>query len=110
MAKSKQANTKSERETERKAKRRESRNNGGGGTIDRSRVDIETKTKLRIGLWSGCGFAMEERKRLETAEQVSTGTRDLDAVEIQESSEEEGGQIGQIWSVRMDKGNEEGPG
>ena len=53
---------------------------------------------------------MEERKRLETAEQVSTGTRDLDAVEIQESSEEEGGQIGQIWSVRMDKGNEEGPG
>ena len=36
-----------------------------------------------------CGFATEERKRLEIDEQV--GKRDLDMVGVQESWEKEGG-------------------
>ena len=49
-----------------------------------------------------CGFAAEERKRLEIVEQVSN--RDLDIVGIQESWEKEGGgNRMQSWRVRMDR-------
>ena len=40
------------------------------GTIDESRVHSLAKKKLRIGLWNVCGFATEERRRPEIAEQV----------------------------------------
>ena len=50
----------------RKAKRRESkRSDDEEPTIGRSRLDSETKRKLRIGSCNVCGFATEERQRLE---------------------------------------------
>ena len=65
--------------------------------------------KLRVGSWNACGFATEERKRLELAEQVSK--RDLDVVGIEDSWEKEGGRSGmQSWKVRMDRNKEEGTG
>ena len=77
----------------RKTQTRDNRSsNDGEGTIDKSRVDRETKKKMRIGSWNVCGFATDQRKRLEIAEQVSK--RDLDIVGIQESWEKEGGEIG----------------
>ena len=77
----------------RKTQTRDNRSsNDGEGTIDKSRVDRDTKKKMRIGSWNVCGFATDQRKRLEIAEQVSK--RDLDIVGIQESWEKEGGEIG----------------
>ena len=59
-----------------KGKRREGRStNDGEGTTDKSRVDSATKKNIRTGSWNVCGFATEERKRLEIIEQVSK--RDL---------------------------------
>ena len=55
-------------------------------------MDSETKKVLRIGSWNVCGFATEERKRLEIDEQGSK--RNLDIVGIQQSWEKEGGEIG----------------
>ena len=59
------------------------------GTLDKSRVHSQAKKKLRTESWNACGFAAEERRRLEVVEQVSN--RDLDVVGIQESWEKEGG-------------------
>ena len=65
----------------RKTQTRDNRSsNDGEGTTDKSRVDRDTKKKMRIGSWNVCGFATDQRKRLEIAEQVSK--RDLDIVGI----------------------------
>ena len=72
-------------------------------------MDSETKKKVRIRSWGVAGFATEERKRLETAEQVSK--RDRHIVGLHESLEKEGGggRI-QSWRVRMDREKEERTG
>ena len=91
------------------AQRRDDRNtrsDNGEGT-GKTRADSETKKRLRIGSWNVCGFATEERKRIEIVEQVSK--RDLDIVGIQESWEKEGGgDRMQSWRVRMDREEQEG--
>ncbi|MEP1953908.1 MAG: hypothetical protein ABJJ26_03130, partial [Algoriphagus sp.] len=61
----------------------------------------------RIGSWNVCGFATEERKRIEITEQVSIS--DVDIVGIQESWEKEGGEIGSkvgedAWIGKTKKG------
>ena len=72
---------------------RENRNNKDGeGTIDKSGVDSQAKRKQILGSWNVCGFAAEERKRLEIVEQVSN--RDLNIVGIQELWKKERGRIG----------------
>ena len=47
------------------------RSYNGAGTTNMKRVDSETKKRLRVGSWNVCGFAMEERRRMESAEQIS---------------------------------------
>ena len=47
---------------------------------------------MRIGSWNVWGFATDERKRIEIAQQVRK--RDLDIVGVQESWEKEGAEIG----------------
>ena len=55
-------------------------------------MDSKKKNQLRIGSCNVCGFATEERQRLEKDEQVSK--RDVDLVGIKESWEKERGEIG----------------
>ena len=47
------------------------RSDNGEGSTGKTRADSETKKRLRIGSWNVCGFATEERKMIEIAEQVS---------------------------------------
>ena len=62
-----------------RAGRRENRSsNEGERTIDKSRLDSETKKEAENRSWNVCEFATEERKRLEIVEQVTK--RDLDIV------------------------------
>ena len=78
-------------------------------STDKSSVDSQSNKKLRIGSWNVCGFAAEERKRLEIVEQVRS--RDLDTVRIQEFlGERGGGDMMQSWRVRMDREKEKGAG
>ena len=66
------------------------------------------KNKLRIGSWNVCGFAAQERKRLEIVEQVSN--RDLD--KYSGNSTVMGGRGGggrmQSCRVRMGRAKEKG--
>ena len=63
----------------------------GKKTTDKNIARNESKGKLRIGSWNVCGFATDERKRIEVAENVRE--QDLDIVGIQESWEKEGAEI-----------------
>ena len=67
------------------------RSDNGEGTTGKTRADSETKNRLIVGSWNVCGFATEERKGIEIAEQPSK--RDLDIVGIQKSWDKEGGGI-----------------
>ena len=69
---------------------------------------VESRSKkIRIGSWNVCGFATDERKRLEIAEQAAE--KDLDIVGVQESWEKDGGEIGKevgsyTWIGKMRRG------
>ena len=77
--------------------------------MGKRRLDSATKKKLRIRSWNVCGFATEERQRLEKDEQVSK--RDVDLVGIKESWEKERGEIGRrvgeyAWTGKKRKGQD----
>ena len=64
----------------------------GGRTVDQRGVESGSGRKLRIGSWNVCGFATDERKRMEIVGQVRR--HDLDVVGIQESWEKDGTEVG----------------
>ena len=70
-----------------KGKKNQPRESGsktdGERKVDKRRVGHDSERKLRIGSWNVCGFATDEPRRIEIAQQVSK--RDLDIVGIQES-------------------------
>jgi len=86
-------NEKQEQVSARKRKEKGNRSEKDGKkTTDKNIARNESKRKLRIGSWNVCGFATDERKRIEVAENVRE--QDLDIVGIQESWEKEGAEIG----------------
>ena len=66
--------------------------NGGGRTVDKRVAENSSERKWRIGSWNVCGFASDQRKKIEIVRLVRN--HDLDIVGIQELWGNDGAKIG----------------